>query len=69
MLEANKDNSKIIPKLSLIKLTKAYGLVISSLNFTHIIMVDCNALENNHKLLDWLRTQVITTKNKESTII
>jgi len=69
MLETNKDNSKTIPKSSSIKLTRAYGLVIFSLNFKHIIMVDYNALENNHMLLDWFRTQAITTKNMESTII
>ncbi len=32
-------------------------------------MVDYNALENNHMLLDWFRTQAITTKNMKSTII
>jgi hypothetical protein len=69
MLEANKDNSKIIPKSLSIKLSKAYGLVISSFNFQHIIMADCNALENNHMLLDWFRTQAITIKNKKSIII
>jgi predicted patatin/cPLA2 family phospholipase len=26
-------------------------------------MANCNALENDHTLLDWFRTQAITTKN------
>ncbi len=47
MLEANKDNSKFIPKLSSIKLTNVDGFVISSLNFKHIVIVDYNALESN----------------------
>jgi hypothetical protein len=38
MLEVNKDNSKTIPKSSSIKLTRAIGFVISSLNFKHIGM-------------------------------
>jgi hypothetical protein len=45
MLEANKNNSKVIPKSSSIKLTRAYGLVIFSLNFKHIVMANCNALK------------------------
>jgi hypothetical protein len=52
MLEANKNNSKAIPKSSSIKLTRANGFVISSLNFKHIAMVDCNGLASNQCLLD-----------------
>jgi hypothetical protein len=43
MLEANKDNSKAILESSVIKLTWANGFIISSLNYKHIIMADCNA--------------------------
>jgi hypothetical protein len=32
-------------------------------------MVDCNASKSNKWLLDWFIIQVITTGNKESTII
>jgi hypothetical protein len=45
MLETNKDNLKAISYSSSIKLTKVDGIVISSLNFKHIVMVDCNALK------------------------
>jgi hypothetical protein len=44
---ANKNNSKAIPKSSLIKLTRAGGLVTSSLHFNHMVMAKCNALKNN----------------------
>jgi hypothetical protein len=47
VLEVNKNNSKVIPESSSIKLTRANGFVISSLNFKQIIMANCNALENN----------------------
>ncbi len=69
MLEANKDNSKAILESSLIKLTGADEFIISSLNFKHVVMVDCNASKSNKWLLDWFIIQVITTGNKESTII
>jgi hypothetical protein len=36
MLEANKNNLEAIPKSSSIKLTRANGFVIFSLNFKHI---------------------------------
>jgi hypothetical protein len=52
MLKANKDNSKIIPKSSSIKLTGQDGFVIYSFNFKHIVIVDYNALENNQWLID-----------------
>jgi hypothetical protein len=63
MLEVNKDNSKVIPKSSSIKLTGANGkwVIISSFNFMHIVMANYNAAESNQWLLDWFRTQVITT--------
>jgi hypothetical protein len=69
MLEVNKDNSKAIPKSSSIKLTRVDGFVVSSLNFKHIVMVDCNALVSNKCFLDWFKTQEVTTWNKESMII
>ncbi len=69
MLEANKNNSKAILESSSIKLTKANRFVISSLNFKHIVMADYNASKNNQWLLDWFKTQIITTRNKKSTII
>jgi hypothetical protein len=47
MLEANKNNSKSIIESSSIKLTGVDGFIISSLNFKHIVMANCNALENN----------------------
>ncbi len=47
MLEANTNNSKAIPKLSLIELTWVEGFQTSSLNFMHIIMVDCTTSESN----------------------
>jgi hypothetical protein len=47
MLEANNDNSKAIPKSSSIKLTRANGFIISSLDFKHIVMENCNASKNN----------------------
>jgi len=43
ILEANKNNSKVVPKSSSIELIGAHGFVISSLSFKHIIMVDYNA--------------------------
>jgi hypothetical protein len=46
--EANKDNSKAIPKSSSIKLIRADGFVISSLNFKHIVMANCNASKINN---------------------
>jgi len=49
-LEVNKNNSKVIPKSSSIKLTKAIGFVIFSLKFKHVVMANCNALENNQRL-------------------
>jgi hypothetical protein len=62
MLEVNKNNSKAIPKSSSIKLTKATGFVISSLNFKHVVMANYNALENNQQLLNWFKTQVVTNR-------
>jgi hypothetical protein len=35
-------------------------------NFKHIVIVDCNALEGNQWLLDWIRTHAVTTRDKES---
>jgi hypothetical protein len=69
MLEANKDNSKVILESSSIQLTKVDGFVISSLNFKHIVMVECNASKSNQWLLDWFKTQVATIGDKESTIV
>ncbi len=69
MLKANKDNSKVIPKLSSIELTGLDGFIISSLNFKHIVMANFNALENNKWFLYWFKTQAVTIGNKESTII
>ncbi len=62
MLEVNKYNSKAIPKSSSIKLIGANGFIISSLNFKHIVMVDCNALESNQWLLDWHALEKTWTK-------
>jgi hypothetical protein len=45
LLEVNKNNSKIIPESSSIKMIGVDGFVISSLNFKHVIMANCNALE------------------------
>jgi hypothetical protein len=56
MLEANKDNSKGIPKSSVIKLIGIDGFIISSLNFKHIVIVHCNASKSNQWFLDWFRT-------------
>jgi hypothetical protein len=47
MLEANKDNSKVIPKSSSIKLIRVDGFIISSLNFKHIRIANFNASESN----------------------
>jgi hypothetical protein len=47
VLEINKNDSKAIPKSSLIKLIGVNGFVIPSLNFKHIVMANCNALESN----------------------
>jgi len=47
ILMANKNTSKAIPKLSLIKLTWASGFLSFSLHFKHTIMVEYNALNNN----------------------
>jgi hypothetical protein len=69
-LEANKNNSKVIPKSSSIELIGADGFVISSLSFKHIIMVDYNAYKKkNQWLLDRFKIQAITTRNKKSIII
>jgi hypothetical protein len=56
MLEANKDNSKAIPKSSSIKLIGANEFVNFSLHFKHIVMADYNALAMNQCLLNWFRT-------------
>jgi len=69
MLEANKNNPKAILKSSPIKLTRVNGFVILSLNFKHVVMVGYNALESNQWLLDWFKTRIVITGNKESTII
>ncbi len=69
MLETNKNISKAIPKSSSIKLTKVDGFIIFCLNFKHIVLVDCNALESNQWLLDWFKTQATTIGHKASTII
>jgi hypothetical protein len=69
MLEANKNNPKVILESSSTKLTRVNEFIIFSLNFKHIVMVGYNALESNQWLLDWFKTQVVTTRNKESTII
>ncbi len=69
MLEANKNKKKPIQKSSSIKLTKVNGFVISSLSFKYIEMVDYNASKSNQWLLDWFKTQVITIRDNESTII
>jgi len=45
LLEVNKNNSKVIPESSSIKMTGVDGFVISSLNFKHIVMANCKALE------------------------
>ncbi len=47
MLEANKDNAKVIPKSSSIKLSRVDGFRIFPLNFKHIVMANCNASESN----------------------
>ncbi len=49
---SKKKNSKAIPKSSSIKLTWASGFVTPSLHFKHMVMIDCNALNNNRWLLD-----------------
>jgi hypothetical protein len=48
MLEANKNNPKVILESSSIKLTRVNGFVIFSLNFKHIIMANYNALERTN---------------------
>jgi hypothetical protein len=69
MLEANKNNPKAILESSSIKPTGVNGFVIFPLNCKYIVMASYNASESNQWLLDWFRTQVATTRNKESTII
>jgi len=69
MLEANKNNPKVFPKSSSIKLTKVDGFVIFSLNFKHVVVASYNASKSNQWLLDLFITQLITTRNKESKII
>jgi hypothetical protein len=67
MLKAHKTNLRT-PKLSSIKLTWPNGFVTYSLNFKHIIMANY-ALKSNQWLLDWFKSQALTTRAKESTII
>jgi hypothetical protein len=43
MLEANKNNPKVISKSSSIKLNGVDGFVVFSLNFKHILMANYNA--------------------------
>jgi hypothetical protein len=69
MLKANKTNLRTTPKLSSIKLTWPNGFAIYSLNFKHIVMANYNALKNKQWLLDWFKSQALTTRAKESTII
>jgi hypothetical protein len=57
----NKDNSKAIPKSSLIKLTWVGGFVTTFLHFKHMVMANCNVSNNNWWLLKWFKTQA---KNK-----
>jgi hypothetical protein len=45
------------------------GSIISSLSFKYTKMVDYNASKSNQGLLDWFKTQVITIRDNESTII
>ncbi len=69
MLKANKTNLRLTPKLSSIKLTWPNGFVTYSPNFKNIVMANYNALKSNQWLLDWFKSQALTTKAKESTII
>jgi hypothetical protein len=55
MLEANKHNSKVIAKSS----------SINYFNMEFIVMTLFRASLNNQWFLDYFRTQVITTKNKQ----
>jgi hypothetical protein len=69
LVEGNKDHSKVILKSSTIKLIKVDGFVVSSLNFKHIIITNCNVSKSNQRLLDWFKTQVVMARDKESIII
>jgi hypothetical protein len=61
---ANKDNSKVIPKSSSIKLTKASGFVTFPQHFKHMVMVDCNSSKNNQWLQNWFKTHAFTIGEK-----
>jgi hypothetical protein len=59
-IDSKLKNSKTIPKSSSIKLTWVGGFVISSLHFKHMVMANCNALDNNQWLLYWFKTHAFT---------
>jgi hypothetical protein len=47
MLEANKNNPKVIPESSSIKLTRVDQFVKIFLNFKHIVIASYNASKSN----------------------
>jgi hypothetical protein len=56
MLEVSKTNSRTTLESSPGKLTWIGEFVISSLNFKHIVMANCNVLINNQLSLNWFKT-------------
>jgi len=69
MLEVSKTNSRTTLESSPGKLPWIGEFVISSLNFKHIVMANCNVLINNQLSLDWFKTQALTLGEKKSSII
>jgi hypothetical protein len=69
MLDVNNDNSWATTKSSIIKSCKLDEIPNFSLSFRLIVIIVFKALENNQCPQDCFNTQVLTTKNKTSTII
>jgi hypothetical protein len=69
MLEVNKDNSRIIVESSSINWSKFCIIPTSSFNLEFIMMALFQASLNNQWSLDWFRTQVLITKDKQSTVV
>jgi hypothetical protein len=66
MLETKQINSSATPKSSSIRVWKDGVFFYFSLNFKHMEMAKWRASLNNQCPLDWFRTQVVTTREKQS---
>jgi hypothetical protein len=64
MLEAKKINSRATLESSSIRVWKECAFLNFFLNFKLMDMAKLNASLSNQWLLDWFKTQVVTTREK-----